>query len=178
MATFNYLRIFAIFSFSSFLLAGDFFKPLVYDAEDSLKIESFRRIPCRIQYHGFIETSSEDRFIFSLENSSLQILTEQQTSSYEFSILKVSPDKKTIFIQDHCTNSTYELISGTITFLPKEFEGTLWDSKQQKRFIISNKCLSLSPSQRFIVPEKTFQCLYVIDFEEIQKPHALCLKIF
>lgn len=178
MATFNSLKIFAIFGFSSFLLSGDFFKPLIYDAEDLLKIESFRRIPCRIQYHGFIEVSSEDRFIFSCENSSLRILTEQQTGSYGFSILKISPDKKTILIQDHYTNNTYELISGVITFLPEEFEAVLWDSKQKKRFTISNKCLSLPPAQRFIVPEKTFRCLYIIDFEDVQKPHAACLKIF
>lgn len=117
--------------------ADNLFQPLPDSEKCPWSLIKWNPLPFRIQYHGFIESSRLERYIFMVDGE-MVYLQLNEIAKQQFLLKQVLSNGQQVLIEDLLTNELQNLISGEISYVPGKFDCILLDESTQQQVIFSD----------------------------------------
>lgn len=121
----------------SYAKARDLFRPLSDDDQHNWILLKWEPIAFRVQYHGFVESSTLNRYIFVVDGE-MVYLQPGEIAQQQFILKQVLLNGQQVLIEDMLTNELQILKSGEISYIPGKFDCTLLDKKTGQTFTFSD----------------------------------------
>ena len=90
------------------------FRPLPSENKCNLSLVKWAPVPFRIQYHGFVESSKLNRYIFTVDGE-MVYFQPNETAPQQFALKQVLQNGQQVLIEDLLTNQLQLLNSGEIS---------------------------------------------------------------
>ena len=102
--------------------ANDLFRPFPDNANRDLSLIKWAPVPFRVQYHGFVESSKLNRYIFVVDGE-MVYLQPGEIAQQQFVLKQVFLNVQQVLIEDMRTNELQVLKSGETSYIPGKFDG-------------------------------------------------------
>ena len=169
--------VFLFFLFSLFVCsveANNLFRPFSTDNEHNLSLLEWTPVPFRVQYHGFVESSKLNRYIFVV-NGEMVYLQPNEIAQQRFTLKQVLQNGQQVMVEDILTNELHLLNSGETAYIPGKFNCTLLDKKTGQSLGLSDTKNSYKMDNREILVSQKGPDLHIW---EITKDQAPVLYVF
>ena len=153
--------------------ATDLFRPLPTEDKCNLSLVKWVPIPFRIQYHGFVESSKLNRYIFMIDGEIVYLQTNE-TAPQQFVLKQVLQNGQQVLIEDQLTHQLHLLNSGVISYVPGKFECELQDQKTGDKFTFSDEENCYKSENKEILVSQKDSDLHVWEITEDSEP-MLCI---
>ena len=154
--------------------ANDLFRPFPDNANRDLSLVKWVPIPFRVQYHGFVESSKLNRYIFVV-GGEMVYLQSGEIAQQQFILKQVLLDGQQVLIEDMLTKELRVLKSGEISYIPGKFDGMLLDKRSGEQFTFSDEKNHHKTDNGEILISQKDSDLYVWEITEDQEP---ILRVF
>lgn len=149
--------------------AHDLFRPLPTSNCHNLSLVKWTPIPFRIQYHGFVESSKLNRYIFMVDGE-MVYLQPNETAPQQFVLKQVLQNGYQVLIEDKLTHQLHLLNSGEISYISGKFECILLDKSTGQQFIFSDAKNREKTNNREIFVTQKNSNLYAWEITKNSKP--------
>ena len=155
--------------FVSYTQATKLFCPLPAENKCNLSLVKWAPVPFRIQYHGFVESSKLNRYIFVV-NGEMVYLQPNEIALQQFELKQVLQNGQQVLIEDKLTNQLHILNSGEMSYVSGKFECELQDKKTGQQFTFSDtKNYQENDSMGILISQKGSN-LYVWEITKASEP--------
>ena len=153
--------------------ANDLFRPFPDNANHDLSLIKWAPVPFRVQYHGFVESSKLNRYIFMVDGE-MVYLQPGEIAQQQFILKQVLLNGQQVLIEDMRTNELQVLKSGETSYIPGKFNSELLDKRNGERLVFSDTKNSHKTEDREILVSQKDTDLYVWEITKDQEP-ILCV---
>lgn len=151
------------------LKADSLFRPLPTNSKPNLSLIKWTPVPYRLQYHGFIESDHQTRYVF-LVDGEMVYLHLNETAKQQFILCQVLLNGRQVLIEDLLTNELRILTSGETSYIPNKFGCTLQDNASLQPLNFSDTNNSHKTDDREILISLKGADLHVWDKRKDKEP--------
>lgn len=123
--------------FVTYLDASSIFSPFPDNDKCNLSLVKWAPTPFRVQYHGFVESSKLNRYIF-LVNGEIVYLQPNEVAKQQFSLKQILLNGQQVLVEDMLNNELYILEAGIPSYIPNKFECVLLEKTSKQRLVFSD----------------------------------------